>query len=916
MRSRVLALLLILLISPLPAVAQSVILSQYTPESSRLPVALAAGDLDLGNVDLEIAGTAIAVNAGAASAQTLRVILASDDPAVTSLAILDDWDESDRAKVNLIVGQAGIAAGAGAVGATVPRVTLASDDPAVVALQILDNLVLAEDGVHSSGESGVLLLGVRNDAGTALAADGDRIPLSIDSSGAIRVTGGGGGTQYTEGDTDATITGSALLWEGASNTLTTVASGTPLPVTCATCSGSGVQHIDDAAFTPATDDIVPIGGVFDDTTPDSVNEGDGGAVRMSGNRNLYVTLRDAAGNERGLNIDASGQLAITVASIPSHAVTNAGTFAVQADTELATAAAAADNFANPTAGGVLAFNMVWDGSTWDRAASSLLTESAHDAALTPGSVTSLTTAFIAKDFDGAALPNAAGAENDQVLGAATLSGVQLMMLVSEDGSLQYGTSTTPLVVGDGTGALNVICDSGCSGGTAYTVNAVAPADPVGTAFVMERDDALSALSEVEGDWTNPRSNANGALWVSVDGSVTVTDGAGALNVIVDSGTIAATQSGTWNITNISGTVSLPTGASTLAEQQTQTTALQLIDNIIRAEDVASAGGHEGAVVMAVRQDTPTTDTGADGDYTFFKSDSVGRLHVTVGNTSLSVTNGGTFVVQENGAALTALQLIDNVVLTEDLASAGGESGVQLLAVRDATPGNTSGAEGDFEPLQVNAGRLWVDASGVTLTVGSHAVTNAGTFVVQIDGAALTALQKIDNLAHSGSDVALVEHVPMSAQFDDTSTTTVTENQIAPLRLSSARALHVNVAQVGGVTPAAAVCDDPSKVTSVAVNATASGNTELVALTADDIVYICGYNFMSSGAADVRLVYGTGTACATGETGITGLYPLIAQTGIAVPNGGAVQAKGAVSNAVCIESSATVNVRGLLSYVKE
>lgn len=61
--------------------------------------------------------------------------------ALTALQIMDDWDESDRAKVNLIVGQAGIAAGAGAVGVTVPRVTLASDDPAVVALQVLDNAI-------------------------------------------------------------------------------------------------------------------------------------------------------------------------------------------------------------------------------------------------------------------------------------------------------------------------------------------------------------------------------------------------------------------------------------------------------------------------------------------------------------------------------------------------------------------------------------------------------------------------------------------------------------------------------------------------------------------------------------------------------------------------------------------------------
>lgn len=40
------------------------------------------------------------------------------------------------------------------------------------------------------------------------------------------------------------------------------------------------------------------------------------------------------------------------------------------------------------------------------------------------------------------------------------------------------------------------------------------------------------------------------------------------NVTVDNATLAVTQSGTWNITNVSGTISLPTGASTAANQST------------------------------------------------------------------------------------------------------------------------------------------------------------------------------------------------------------------------------------------------------------------------------------------------------------------------------------------------------------
>jgi len=59
------------------------------------------------------------------------------------------------------------------------------------------------------------------------------------------------------------------------------------------------------------------------------------------------------------------------------------------------------------------------------------------------------------------------------------------------------------------------------------------------------------------------------------GVLSVDDNGGSLTV---DGTVAATQSGTWNINNVSGTVSLPTGAATLAEQQTQTASLSVLDD--------------------------------------------------------------------------------------------------------------------------------------------------------------------------------------------------------------------------------------------------------------------------------------------------------------------------------------------------
>lgn len=52
--------------------------------------------------------------------------------------------------------------------------------------------------------------------------------------------------------------------------------------------------------------------VFDDVSPTAITENSFGFGRMSSNRNQYVQLRDNAGNERGLNIDANGALAATV----------------------------------------------------------------------------------------------------------------------------------------------------------------------------------------------------------------------------------------------------------------------------------------------------------------------------------------------------------------------------------------------------------------------------------------------------------------------------------------------------------------------------------------------------------------------------------------------------------------------------
>jgi hypothetical protein len=73
--------------------------------------------------------------------------------------------------------------------------------------------------------------------------------------------------------------------------------GNQLRTSAVVSGGTGTSMIDDAVFTPATSAVTPMGAFADETTPDLVDEGDVGAVRMTLRRALHANLRDASGAE-------------------------------------------------------------------------------------------------------------------------------------------------------------------------------------------------------------------------------------------------------------------------------------------------------------------------------------------------------------------------------------------------------------------------------------------------------------------------------------------------------------------------------------------------------------------------------------------------------------------------------------------
>lgn len=146
----------------------------------------------------------------------------------------------------------------------------------------------AEDSAHSTGHDGIVVLAVRRDtASSGVDTDGDYATLSTDSTGNLRTAAVGAAAQ------DAAISGNPLPIGARASTATPTAMSADGDVVYpwATRSGALVTAgttVDDAAFTAATDRVHPVGFFADETSTDSVDEGDIGAARMSLDRKQYV----------------------------------------------------------------------------------------------------------------------------------------------------------------------------------------------------------------------------------------------------------------------------------------------------------------------------------------------------------------------------------------------------------------------------------------------------------------------------------------------------------------------------------------------------------------------------------------------------------------------------------------------------
>jgi fibronectin-binding autotransporter adhesin len=571
------------------------------------------------------------------------------------------------------------------------------------------------------------------DGGGSLTIDDGGASLTVDGtvaiSGTVAVTDNSGTLSVDDGAGSLTVDNAALSVVGGG------AEATALRVTMASDS-TGVLSVDDNGGSLTVDGSVSIAGsvpVTDDggslTVDGTVALGAGSASIGTLGANSGVDVGDVTIN------NASGAAAVNIQDGGNTITVDGTVAATQSGSWTARVADGAGNALTSKAPGA---------------------ERALSVAIVDGSgaqVTSFGGSGGTSQTDGAAFTPDSGAFTPSG-GIVTSSSVDsgdggaFAMLANRQQKVTlYDSSGVELAVG---------------GGTQYTEDAAAAANPIGNALNLVRDDARGgSLTTTNGDNVAARGTNAGELYVKHVDSIPVTDNSGSLTIDAPVGTPAFVR---------------------LSDGSAAITTLPV--------SLASVPSH-------------------------------------------AVTNAGTFAVQVDGAALTALQLIDNLPNTLGSTTSGQSGALALGAVTTAAPSYTT-AQSNALSLQTD-GALRAAVTN-TVTVASHAVTNAGTFAVQAAQSGtwnvgtvttVSAVTAISNALPAGTNnIGDVDILSIAA-----GTNNIGDVDIASIAAGDNNIGNVDIVTMPNVTLAAGT-NTNEVVGDVAHDAAAAGNPVLIAARAN------------------------------------------------------------------------------------
>lgn len=330
-----------------------------------------------------------------------------------------------------------------------------------------------------------------------------------------------------------------------------------------------------------------------------------------------------------------------------------------------------------------------------------------------------------------------GYDLDTGAGTETAQGITLRKSAS-GGSVELGTSTDPIRT-DPTGTTTQPISgtvNALQSGT-WDINNITGSVslPTGAATASNQATGNASLSAIQGSVASIDGKLNSLGQKAMAASAPVV-------IASDQSAVPASQSGTWDINNISGTVSLPTGASTAANQATGNATLSSIDGKFNSLGQKTSAGSAPVVIASDQSAVPASQSGTwdinniSGTVSLPTGAATAANQAT-GNASLSSIDGKLNSLGQKASAASA-----PVVLASDQSAIPAtQSGTWSVRAQDGSGNNlTSTTVGASRALDANVVRNVNNqdqsASGTIAALNATVVGSSnggGSFVFALSG---------------------------------------------------------------------------------------------------------------------------------------------------------------------------------------
>jgi len=463
-----------------------------------------------------------------------------------------------------------------------------------------------------------------------------------------------------------------------------------------------------------------------------------------------------------------------------------------------------------------------------------------------------------------------GGGTDGVAQGSTTSGQSgpLMQASAVSGTPTYSNATTNPLTTDTSGNLRVNVVAGgagggnVTGGTAHDA-AATTVNPVLTGGYASA--AAPTNVSLDGDAVRDWNLLSGAKVVQPSfGGTLATTGNGTVGAGVPRVTIASDSTGQLVLAAGANTIGALTANQTVNIAQVAGTTTAAGSGAVNAGTIRITEASDSPLVAATGSAADAacgSDTGSCSEIALRKRE---LQHLTTLNTSVNSdpTTAGTVAP---GTAATK-SMLAGLKYTS--------AGVTLLDGQQAALQSTSDGRALVQ-IQTNAAANVAQINGVTPLMG---VGNTGTGSPRVTIA--TDQAAIATHGHGATGSA----VPANAQL------------------------------MGGRSGANMVAI-PVPDTTAKIDVATATTVEIVALTASQKIYVASLSIIAGGTGNIKFVHGTGVNCATGTTDLTASYNLTAQVGLGLGGGlGAVLIVPA-GGALCVTTSAAVQMSGHVTYTK-